>query len=60
MTIYSQRVLVGAWCFTNDNNLERDLCEVRDCVKDEPNIVLTKHGGALRYIYVLPEWKYTG
>lgn len=51
---------LGAWCFTDDKKLHRDLCDVRDCLKEETNIVLTRHGGALRYIYVLPEWKYAG
>ncbi|XP_031329479.1 uncharacterized protein LOC116160424 [Photinus pyralis] len=54
------RSIAGSWCFTTDANIERDVCNVRDCSKSEKCIILLREYDKGRNLYILPQWKETG
>ncbi|KAG7188930.1 hypothetical protein KM043_008531 [Ampulex compressa] len=54
------RNIAGAWCYTTDPAVPKDLCNVRDCEKPEECTFLVKGQGTGRRSYVLPEHRSEG
>ncbi|XP_063919406.1 uncharacterized protein LOC135134614 [Zophobas morio] len=54
------RDMGGSWCYTNDADVDKDMCNVRDCDRPEENIIILGGATAGRKIYILPQWKITG
>ncbi|XP_017794623.1 PREDICTED: uncharacterized protein LOC108576190 [Habropoda laboriosa] len=54
------RNIAGTWCYTTDNLVPRDICNVRDCEKPEEYTFLVKGDGLGRRLYILPEYRSEG
>ncbi|XP_044265654.1 uncharacterized protein LOC123011979 [Tribolium madens] len=50
----------GSWCYTSDPDVQKDLCNVRDCDRPEENIMIVGKALQGRKVYILPQWKITG
>lgn len=46
------RSMVGAWCYTTDEDVPKDLCHVTDCIKPEETIILTRGNGYCKYTHI--------
>lgn len=52
--------LAGPWCYTDDPNLDIDICEVPDCDASKSCTVIVKGNTTAQKIYILPLWKIGG